>query len=233
MIKFHKKISLHIRNGYSKFRIFLLLGIMSTEFVANGQFIVDIPEFHLSAYTIYDHEDPVVAMDSSGNFVVVWQVSSPNEKHIHAQIYNSSGAAQGSEFIVNPHGMETERAPFVAIKSNGDFVITFQRSNTIYAQRYKISGVLIGSEIIVGIPDSAHYHGRSSTVIDENGTISILWEDTYLNSKLKWSYDTYIRSFDSSGTALGPRVKLNSGSIMAMSGDGDLLIFINFMDESK
>jgi hypothetical protein len=72
-----------------------------------GEFLVNT--------TILDNQDqPTVAMDSSGNFVVAWWQDGASEG-IYAQRYNSSGVRVGSEFAVNAGTGEEHDQPTAAM----------------------------------------------------------------------------------------------------------------------
>ena len=65
---------------------------------------------------------------------------------IYADRYNTSGAEQGSTFLVNTYTAGDQRLPSVAMDSSGDFVVAWQSDGEdgtiigIYAQAYSSSG---------------------------------------------------------------------------------------------
>ena len=60
-------------------------------------------EFQVNVHTTGDQETPAVAVDGSGNFVVVWRTfgQDGNQSGVFARRYDASGAALGTEFQVN------------------------------------------------------------------------------------------------------------------------------------
>ena len=64
----------------------------------------------------------------------------------YAQLYDSAGAAVGSEFLVNSTTTGNQAYPAAAMDADGDFVIAWQSdgqdgsSYGVYAQRYTASG---------------------------------------------------------------------------------------------
>ncbi|EQD27541.1 hypothetical protein B2A_15197 [mine drainage metagenome] len=96
-------------------------------------------------------------MDAVGDFVVTWQSFGQvlaGYYDIYAQRYSSSGAALGSEFLVNPVTLNTQLGSTggsfvdesVAMDATGDFVVGWQEygkntTGTYYsgigAQRYQ------------------------------------------------------------------------------------------------
>ena len=88
-------------------------------------------EFQVNTYTPNAQRYPTVAMDGSGNFVVVWQSSGssgPDTSNysIQGQRYDSAGQAVGSQFQVNTYTTGSQRFPTVATDGSGDFVVVWQ-----------------------------------------------------------------------------------------------------------
>ena len=80
-------------------------------------------QFSVSTASTGIQSQPSVAMDSAGDFVLAWDY---NDQHgnlgVAAERYNSSGVAQGSQFLVtSPLGTPLTQ-PAVAMDSAGDFV---------------------------------------------------------------------------------------------------------------
>ena len=84
------------------------------------------PEFLVNTYTTGDQGQPVAAMDSSGDFVVVWTSLAAQDGSgfgIFGQRYDSSGASAGPEFPVNSYTTSQQFNPSVsAAAAAGDFV---------------------------------------------------------------------------------------------------------------
>lgn len=85
-------------------------------------------EFQVNTYTRNYQEDPVVALDDAGNFVVAWQ-SHPGQdgsySGIFAQRFAFAGGPVGSEFQVNTFTTSSQFHPSVAAGSSGDFVVAW------------------------------------------------------------------------------------------------------------
>ncbi len=111
-----------------------------------------------------DQDNPSIAMDESGNFVVVWEecISDPgpdsgDSEDIKAQIYDSEGTAQLPEPIVVADGADDQESPSVAMNEAGEFVVAWEVGvkigsvtvRNIKAQRYRRSGGRVGSVIDV------------------------------------------------------------------------------------
>jgi hypothetical protein len=142
-------------------------------------------EFKANTYTTNAQQNPSVAIDSDGDFVVAWQSFGQDGSNygIYAQRYNSSGTAQGSEFRVNTYTTNSQRNPSVAIDSDGDFVVAWQSNGQdgsnygIYAQRYNSSGTAQGSEFRVNSYTTGHQRNHS-VAIDSDGDFVVAWHGT-------------------------------------------------------
>jgi hypothetical protein len=102
------------------------------------------PEFRVNAYTTSWQMVPAVAMDASGNFVVVW-ISGDQDGSSHgifAQRYAGSGSALGPEFRVNTYTTGIQGAPWVAADDVGNFVVVWSSYGQdgshygVFGQRY-------------------------------------------------------------------------------------------------
>ena len=101
--------------------------------------------------TTRSHEQPAVAMDADGDFVVTWQkeVTFPDSgpSAIFGQRFNNAGAYVGGQFQANTNSVNDKLLPTVAMDADGDFVVawnTFGQDSTavvrtagVYAQHYR------------------------------------------------------------------------------------------------
>ena len=156
-----------------------------------------------------DQYYPSVAMDSAGNFVIVWEDKRNGNPDIYGQMFNKDGIPQGSNFRVNDDaGTETQYNPSIAINNGGNFVIVWEDyrnpSTDIYAQIYNADGIPKGTNFKVN--DDAGYTGQyfPSIEMDGEGNFVITWHD-YRNG----NPDIYAQRYDSSGIAQGINFKVN------------------------
>ncbi len=120
-------------------------------------------QFQVNSFTASHQNDPAVAADAAGNFVVVWTSngsagSDNSSTSIHGQRYAANGVALGSEFQVNTFTTSTQQRPVVACDAAGNFVVVWesngslgsdQSATSIQAQRYAAGGSALGSEFQV------------------------------------------------------------------------------------
>jgi hypothetical protein len=153
-----------------------------------------------------------VAMDSSGNYVVVWQGNGATDgAGIYAQRYNASGAAQGSEFRVNATTSGTQSDPAVAMDANGNFVVAWTSNGQdgsgdgVYAQRFNAAGVAQGGEFRVNTNTSGNQ--RCPVIaMNANGTFVIGWDSTGQDGS---GEGVYAKRYNASGVAQGSEFRVN------------------------
>ncbi len=177
--------------------------------------------------------NPAIAMDSLGNFIIVWEDGRSGGYHLFAQRYDSAGSPIGSNFIVSGETRSpAEFSPAIAMHRSGSFVISFtdQRDYEtlhwdIYALRYSASGSPLGTKFRVNDDTGFSYQNHSAVAMDANGNFLIAWQD--------WrgpKFDTYAQRYDSSGTPLGFNFMVNDTSVasecpaVAMDATGNCVI---------
>ena len=139
-------------------------------------------EFRVNTTTSLSQQDPTVAMDADGDFVVAWEHRQTDLTYdIYAQRFNAAGAPQGVEFRANSFISSNQTDPSVAIDASGNFVITWmsfgqQSANTrgIYVQRYNALGQAQGGEIHVNTVTTDH-HRDPSVAMDADGDFVVSW----------------------------------------------------------
>ena len=181
----------------------------------------------------------VVAMDSSGNYVVVWNGSGSGDTDgIFAQRYNASGVAQGSEWRVNTTTTDPQSQANVAMDDAGNFVITWSNdpngaNAAVRAQRYNASGVAQGGEIAVNTTTTGA-QGNPVIAMYSSGFV-IAWGDSGADGS---SYGVYAQRFNSSGTKVGSEFRVNSTTTgdqwvdsVAMDDSGNFIVTWSSVDQ--
>jgi hypothetical protein len=100
-----------------------------------------------------DVQNPAVAADGDGEFVVVWDSAGASadtsSRSIQGQRYEAGGTAAGTQFLVNSYTTGDQSVPAVAVDGNGDFVVAWQSefssdgdtsNSSIQGQRYRVTG---------------------------------------------------------------------------------------------
>jgi hypothetical protein len=118
------------------------LGVFGQRFAASGAAVG--AEFRINTYTTLDQSRQSIALDSSGDFVVVWQSAGQDgsANGVFGQRYSAAGTPLGAEFRVNTYVVSDQVGPSVAADDSGDFVVVWSSlgqdgSNYgVFGQRY-------------------------------------------------------------------------------------------------
>ncbi len=186
----------------------------------------DSVEFRVNTDTQQDQVNPAVAMDNSGNFVVVWATKGKNagfSNDVHGQIYNKEGEPQGFEFLVNgqnltginpPADGSFEINPAVGMSgATGNFVVawevvTAQQNGVVIdtvlaARQFTFQGAPLAAEFAAdtgagtGGSDTQRVARNPQVAVDDRDGFIIVWE-SYTGA----DYDVFFQQFDATGAAL-------------------------------
>jgi len=173
------------------------------------------PEFRINTYTTSSQDDPAVASDASGKFVVVWQsyYQDGSYRGVFGQRYASTGAPLGPEFRVNTYTTGVQYAPAVASDSSGNFVVVWQSYGQdgsyegVFGQRYDNTGAPIGPEFRVNTyTTSEQWHPAVGS--DSSGNFVVVWQSSY--QEYGSSQGVFGQRYASSGAPLGPEFRVNT-----------------------
>ena len=154
-------------------------------------------------------EEPAVAVDFSGNFILTYQDSRNGNQDIYAQRYNAAGQRVGHNFNVNTDASTSDQEyPVIAANSSGGFVLAWQDYRNgdwdIYVQRYNSSGIPVGSNIRVNDDSGTAFQRTPAVSIGTSGSFILTWTD-YRNG----NPDIYVQIYNSSGIPSGSNFKVN------------------------
>jgi hypothetical protein len=205
------------------FRVVLALGLslLGAPDTAVAAVSPNGPQFQVNTYTTHLQEFPSVAMDSSGNFVVVWHSagsagSDSFDYSVQGQRYDASGAPIGGEFQVNTFTPKSQLRPSVASDSAGDFVVVWQSQRstdvdtdtfTVQGQRFGASGAPIGAQFAIGVDPTAD-QTFPSVASDPVGNFVVAWHTH--TSPGYTTAEVRARAHDASGSALGAQFQVNT-----------------------
>jgi hypothetical protein len=223
--------------------------IQGRRYDSNGQPLAD--QFQINSYTTGNQNDPAVAMNSDGDFVVVWQsfgsdTGSPADTSygsIQGQRYDSAGFPQGSQFQVNSYTTNSQGFPALALDSDGDFVVTWQSNGSstgspIDTANYSIQARRYNS---AGVPDPAgQFQVNTFTTsnqrvpavsLDAGGDFVITWRSNGSAGDDNNLYSIQAQRYDSSGAPQSGQFQVNNyttgqqrNPAVALDGDGDFVI---------
>jgi len=180
-------------------------------------------EFQVNTFTTGYQGAPFVAMDKLGDFVITWmsydEASSSSGYDIYAQRFDSSGTAQGSEFLVNAYTTGYQGVPVAAMDYNGDFIIAWSGYNSaslagdtndinVNARRFNAAGVAQDRDFMVNT-FTIGYQGNPAIAMDSKGDFIITWE-SYNEAGFSSSYDIYARRYNATAAAQSPELLINA-----------------------
>jgi hypothetical protein len=171
-------------------------------------------EFRVNTSTTNYQVNPTVAMDSAGNFVVVWWSRYPIPPGtgfgVSGQRFASSGVPLGPEFRVNT-STGNLRYSVVGADSMGDFVVVWHNDGQdgsglgVFCQRFASSGMPLGSEFRVNTYTTGS-QGYSAVAVDASGNFVVAWQGSSQDGS---SYGVFGQRFANSGSPLGPEFRVN------------------------
>ncbi len=195
-------------------------------------------KFLVNTETAKEQQEPAVAMDDAGNFVVVWQSKDQDTSGwgIYAQRFDSTGAAVGSEFRVNATTSGDQISPEVAMDDDANFVITWQSEDGdgqgIYARAYDNSGAEVAAQFRVNQTTGGDQFGPAVAMADDASFV------------VTWTGDdgdgpgVYARQFTALGAPEAGEFRVNSETSseqqsprVAVDADGDFVVVWTSKDQ--
>ena len=194
------------------------------------------PEFLINNNPYGAQEFPEVAMDSVGNFVVVWQSNQNNQGNprytdIYARKFKRDGFSETPELLVST-SIGENKYPSVAINDKNNFVVSWNAKEPendkydIYARSY-VNSKPFGDILKVSKSNKPDLLSKPTVAIDKEGAFKIAWT-TELANKLFGGL--YLRAYNNSTQEVGTEEKLSStGNTVLqpdMSSDKNGKIFV-------
>jgi len=177
-------------------------------------------QFQVNTYTTSSQEQPAVAADDLGNFVVAWEGKyqddpTSREAGILAQLYNDSGTPVGGEFQVNTFTTNTQQDAAVALDPQGNFVVAWDSygpdasQNSVQAQRHDNSGAPAGGEFQVNTYTTS-FQAIPAIALDAQGDFVVVWQSrgSYGTDNNHWSIQA--QRYEDDGTLVGGEFQVNS-----------------------
>jgi uncharacterized repeat protein (TIGR01451 family) len=195
-------------------------------------------EFLANTYTTGAQNNPSVAMDADGDFVIAWDSSNlaTSNVNVYAQRYQADGTPVGVEFKVSSQPGSGNARASIAMDSDGDFVVAWDLlafpaggglTYDIYAQRYQADGTPAGGE--VRVTDLVEYQYKTNIAMDADGDFIISWVSS--NGQDGEYAGVYAQRFQADGQPAGNQFLVNTVTAgsqedqkIAMDADGDFVI---------
>lgn len=130
-----------------------------------------------------------VDSEPDGDFVVVWDGPSGNDKAVFARRFNANGSPKGNEIVVDTTS-NTEYAPDVATNSSGRFAVTWRdgADDLLHARIYDGSGNPIGPAFKVDSAPNGQF--VPNVGMDDSGNITFAFESNGAGGIIYRQYDS-------------------------------------------
>jgi len=150
-------------------------------------------EFQVNSYTSNAQRYPAVAVEGSGNFVVVWESAGQDGSSygVFGQTFDLLGNPVGSEFQVNSHTTDSQQLPAVAADTSvlGNFVVVWNSNGPdgsydgVFGQRFDPAGLPLGGEFQV---NSYTTYGQYDPAVAAHGsdTFVMVWSSSSQDGSL-------------------------------------------------
>ena len=157
-------------------------------------------------------DNPDIAMNSSGNTVIVWQDKNGKDYEIYMQLFDGDGSPIGLPGKVNDFGWHDQKNPRAAISESGDFVVVWQSYNQdgqgsgIFGQRFSHTGKKTGSEFRVN-DQVLENQINPDVAMSKNGNFAIAWTGEIEDGS---SRNIFAQFFDTNGNKIGNEFQVNA-----------------------
>lgn len=123
-------------------------------------------------------DNPSIASDANGNFVVAWTVqTSSSNTDVLARRFSSSGGAFGGAFAVATSSLAVETYPDVARSPDGRFAISYSTSagnGDVILKRYSSGGTLAGTH---GVATGSAQHRTPRISMNKDAHTIVAWSE--------------------------------------------------------
>lgn len=145
------------------------------------------PEFRVNEALTANAQEPDVAIDPNGDFVISWQDDREGNWNTYVQRFNSSGVPRGTNLRVSEEGQESSNccgpAPPVAMDNLGNFIVAWHdtagsHQQNVIAQKCRYDGALLGNnfrvnDLIMFMADQI----LPEIAASPQGDVFIVWND--------------------------------------------------------
>jgi len=174
-------------------------------------------EFQVNTHTTNKQENPAIAMDGAGNFIVVWNsyLQDKSSNGIFGQRCDKNCTPLGEEIQINTTSGGNQKEPSVAMDTAGYFIVVWQGPGTaeadkedIFARRFDSNGRPLGSEFRVNT-NTNDKQLCPRAAMNNTGKCVIVWESANVPEDGKKAICSQL--YDSNGLKIGTEFVVNDG----------------------
>jgi hypothetical protein len=215
--------------GFALWMMPALVGGMAT-----AQFSPIKGEIEANVHTIDGQSNPAVAIDVSGEFVIVWHSDGQDGDltGIFLRQFEGDGTAVGGEFMANTHTVGDQETPVIGMDANGGFVVVWESdpslgNGEIVGRRFAAPNQPLGGEFHVNTYTAGHQE-EPAVAMRSDGSFIVVWES---DDQDGGSNGVFARRYDSAGTPLAAVFQVNAFTIgpqqrpaIDVESDGDFVV---------
>jgi len=196
-------------------------GIFVERFNADGT-PIDGSRVQVNAGTEGDQSAPAIAGDAAGNVLIVWQSKEEDGEGygVFGQWFDSTGAALGTQFLVNSATAGDQQAPTVAMDDAGRAVVAWQSAGQdgegwgIYYKRYDSIGDTTGIETMAHEEFVGDQQAPTVAAAATSGSFLIAWQGPgAAEEEEEASVEIFARLFDVAAVPQGTEFQVNTESL--------------------
>ena len=192
-------------------------------------------ETQVNATSTLSQQNPSAAMESNGDFIIVWEHNSGLDVtgyEIYARRYNADGTAKDTEFQVNSSVTGDQRFPSIASDTDGNFIVVWMSRTSITGgweiagQRFDDAGNTVGGELVIQ-DDSTGHQKQPSVAMAPDGGFTLTWMRTTANGHTSSIQARQYSSSDIAGSSFQVNSSLAENPAdphIAMDGSGNFNI---------
>jgi hypothetical protein len=174
------------------------------------------PELQVNGYSTNGQNQPAIAVDAAGRFVVVWESYGQDGAFgsIVARRLGSDGVPLRDEFVVSSSDTEARYTPVVAAGADGGFVVVWVDGSTdgsysdIRARRYLADATPAGAEFQVNTYTPG-YQSAPAVAIGVASSFVVAWRSFEQDGS---GYGVFARRFEANGDPAGDEFRVSVAS---------------------
>lgn len=173
-------------------------------------------EFRVNSTTVANQDNPKAAVDSSGNFCVVWQdeENDGDGKGVFAKIFSADGSVKIDEFIAPTNTAGDQESPAVAMAPGGQIMIAWMSDDGdetgIWAKILSGNGSILVDDFLVN-SYTTDEQTNPAVACDESGNFVITWASIGQDAPGEAAkYGVFAQRFLASGEKNGLEFQVNT-----------------------
>jgi len=169
-------------------------------------------DFQINSTSSHDQNDPAIAMDAHGNFIVLWNsyLQDGNSGGIFAQRFSPDCTPISPEFQINSESSGNQTAPAVAMTPDGNFIVAWQGpgldQEDIFARRFNAAGAPLGNQFPVN-SNTTDRQMFPAVAAAPDGNFVIVWQSQFEMPQQQWN--VCFQLYNSSGSPIGTEQNVN------------------------